>query len=317
MNLPDLSHNSSFLPTSPGFQFAWDSTSLGELKTCPRKYYYTIICGYQPKTLSRHLIFGLHYHSALEHYDKRKSLGDSHETAVLSSVHFLLKETWDFKLGRPWSSFDSHKNRYTLLRTVIWYLDHFAKDSIETIQLANGSPAVELSFRYNSGLTSSSGDPIFFCGHLDRLGKLNDAIYIVDRKTSTYAIDERFFQKFSPDNQFSMYSLSARIVYHQPIAGLIVDGAQIGVNFSRFYRGLIPRTETQLDEWFLDTSVWIQLAESYAKASHWPMNDKACGNYGGCDFREICSKNPSAREQWLQHGFSKRTWDPLISRGDV
>ena len=43
-------------PYLPGtnIQFAWDSTSLGLLKTCPRLYYYTIIEGYAPRGESIH-----------------------------------------------------------------------------------------------------------------------------------------------------------------------------------------------------------------------------------------------------------------------
>jgi hypothetical protein len=51
-------------------QFAWDSTSLGYLKECPRKYYYTMIEGWRGRGESVHLRFGQEYHAALEHYDR-------------------------------------------------------------------------------------------------------------------------------------------------------------------------------------------------------------------------------------------------------
>ena len=59
-------HLSSTLPT---LQIAWDSTSLKDL-ICPRKYYYQMIEGWRPKGESVHLKFGIHYHDALELYDK-------------------------------------------------------------------------------------------------------------------------------------------------------------------------------------------------------------------------------------------------------
>jgi hypothetical protein len=78
---------------APGtrFQVAWDSTSLGLLKECPRKYYYEIICGWRPKATSVHLVFGQLYHAGLEGYDHfAASIGkldgnlsdDEHDEAV-------------------------------------------------------------------------------------------------------------------------------------------------------------------------------------------------------------------------------------------
>ena len=58
--------NSAFSKSLPGLQIAWDSTSLGTLKECPRKYQYSIMLGKQPREISVHLTFGLYYHAALE-----------------------------------------------------------------------------------------------------------------------------------------------------------------------------------------------------------------------------------------------------------
>lgn len=64
-----LDRSTPFSAAHPHFQIAWDSTSLGLLKECPRKYYYEIILGWRPRATSVHLIFGQAYHAALEHYD--------------------------------------------------------------------------------------------------------------------------------------------------------------------------------------------------------------------------------------------------------
>ena len=51
---------------STGLQWAWDSTSLSNFVTCPRKYFYENLQGWQSEERSVHLIFGGHYASALE-----------------------------------------------------------------------------------------------------------------------------------------------------------------------------------------------------------------------------------------------------------
>lgn len=307
----------SFSNDNPHLQIGWDSTSLGTFKECPRKYYYTIVLGYAPRQESVHLKFGAIYHSALEHYDHAKFAGASHVDAQREALRQAMLQTWDTRLSRPWFSDDEYKNRFTLVRSVVWYLEQFADDPIETVRLANGKPAVELSFRFDLGMQSHTGEDLLYSGHLDRLGKLNGQVYVLDRKTTKTSINNDYFDKYSPDNQFSGYMTAAKIVYNQPAVGLIVDAAQVGVTFSRFYRGFVNRTESQLNEWLSDTRQYIAAAERMAESGYWPMNDKSCNNYGGCPFRSICAKDPSTRELWLKADFTRRVWDPLQVRGDI
>jgi hypothetical protein len=103
----------------------------------------------------------------------------------------------------PAPSTGSHnlKTRETLVRSVIWYLEQFADDTCETVQLANGKPAVELSFRMEMDWGPESGEgqkealnrygrpltlaqPYVLSGHLDRVVKFQESFYVMDRKTS-------------------------------------------------------------------------------------------------------------------------------------
>ena len=158
-------------------------------------------------------------------------------------MKYVLTITWDEKKNRPWISDDPNKNRLTLLRSVVWYLLQFADDPIETVRLANGKPAVELSFRFDSGYTTSNGENILLCGHLDRLAMLNNKAFVLDRKTTKSTINSSFFDKFSPDNQMTLYAIAGKVVYNIQIEGIIVDGAQIAQSFTRFLRGTVPRSE--------------------------------------------------------------------------
>jgi hypothetical protein len=309
--------NGAFSPAVPMLQSLWDSTSLGALKECPRKYYYNIVLGFVPRAESVHLTFGQHYHSALECYDHAKANGADHDTAVLAALRHALTVTWNNKLQRPWDSDDNYKNRETLVRTVLWYLDIFREDPFKTVQLANGKPAVELSFQFNTSYSDPTGSPYLLCGHMDRVAEWNDQLWIMDRKTTKSTISTDFFAKFSPDNQFTLYTLAGKVAFDLQVKGIIVDGAQVAVTFSRFARGPVERHASTIDEWYQELGGWLQSAEQYALAQHWPMNDKSCGNYGGCPYRSICSKAPSMRAQWLKADFVRRTWDPSIARGDI
>ncbi len=72
---------SPFLPGTK-IQFAWDSTSLGWLKTCPRLYEYSMIEGWRSHGPSVHLDFGQYYHHALELYDRHRAAGADYAEAL-------------------------------------------------------------------------------------------------------------------------------------------------------------------------------------------------------------------------------------------
>jgi hypothetical protein len=276
-----------------------------------------MVQGFASRQESVHLTFGILYHSSIERYDHFRAQGLDHEMAQLRTLEWMLKATWDPKLQRPWISDMREKTRFTLIRTVIWYLEQFAEDAFETVILDNGRPAVELSFKVGLEFASSQGEEYTLCGHLDRVAKMNGETWILDKKTTKGPIDQEYFKKYTPDNQMSAYSFAGKIVYEMPIRGVIVDAAQVGVTFSRFGRGPVPRTDGQLGEWYNDTKTWLTLAEGFAKAQYWPQNDRFCSMYGGCAFREVCSKSPETRQEWLSRMMGQRVWDPLVSRGDI
>lgn len=314
----DAPVNTSFSSWVPAMQLAWDSTSIGLLKECPRKYQLSLYAGWAPRVESVHLRFGIEHHEALAVYDHAKAQGAPHDDALDAALAHVLRSTWDEALGRPWFSDHQQKNRFTLIRTIVWYLEEFRDDPLRTVRLANGKPAVELSFRWTSDMTTPDGEPVLLCGHLDKIATGPDGqTYIVDRKTTGSYLGTDYFSKFSPDNQFTLYSLAGKVVYSQPVAGLVVDAAQIAVSFSRFQRGLVPRHQSVIDEWYTDLQIWLGQAYEYAKRNYWPMNDKSCNNYGGCPFRGICAHAPSIRDEWLKASFVHRTWDPLRVRGDL
>src|SRR3974377_768007 len=85
---------SPFLPETK-IQFAWDSTSLGWFKTCPKLYELSMLEGWRAKRESLHLKFGLLYHSALESYDRYRVQGAKHDPTVIQVIYDTMVATWD------------------------------------------------------------------------------------------------------------------------------------------------------------------------------------------------------------------------------
>jgi hypothetical protein len=312
-------NNKSFSQKLPRFQTSIDSTSLGAFKQCARYYYYSIICGYTKIGVQIHLDFGSAAHHVSENYQRARSQGIEHEAALEATIVKALSGTWDYKANAP-AFDDPQKNRLSLIRFAVEYLDHYEKQGspLKTLQLENGKPAVELTFLFDAGFRSMTNEIISLCGHIDRLVAFNDDIFIADLKTTMEAISSKYAERFTPDNQFTLYTIAGRVALGVPARGILLDAAQIGVNFVRFQRFPVYRPQPVLDEWLQALPYWVSLMESCAVVAEpmpnpeaaYPQNDKACGLYGGCQFREICGRSPLARKPIMDATFQIRRWDP-------
>lgn len=294
-----------------GVQIAWDSTSIGLAETCLRKYYYSMIRGISPKNKSVHLIFGGLYASALESYYKLKADGLDHEKALNKVIGETMEASWDYEKNLPVEFDDNKKTRPNLIRTIVWYLDQFhdeTEDGIRTYHLASGKPAVELSF------TLEIDDDVLLCGHLDRVVHFGNDLYVMDQKTTGGTIGPYFFNQFKPNMQMSLYAWAGQTILSSPVRGVIIDGAQIATNFTRFERGFTTRTKSELNEWYESAIYHINAAREATAKDKFPMNTSACGNYGGCPFRSVCSSAPGVRENYIKADFTDHNWDPLKAR---
>lgn len=321
---------SCFLPGTKT-QYAWDSTSLSWLKTCPRLYQYSMIENWRPKHPGPHLFFGLIFAEVCQGYQKSVFQGITHDDAVFDMVKHAHSRSWD------WDSDDKYKNKYTLVEAVITYLDQWQDDPAKTVKLTDGTPAVELSFKFqldwgpqagfDKGKTTiqatdgefevATEQPYILCGHLDRIVEFNGVLMVMDQKTTKTTLAPRYFDQYHPNNQMTLYTLAAGVIYDQPIKGVIIDGLQVLLTEPhRCVRGFTYRTPGELDEWLEDLQHWFSLAEFFAESNYWPKNDTACDKFGGCQFKNVCNKDPSVRKAFLKSNFTQeeQRWDPLIPR---
>ena len=296
----------------PDLQIAWDSTSLKDLESCPYLYYLHIIRGWVPKRRPPALHFGIAYHRGIEVYERGKAKGLDFNDAVIGGIRSALREWGDF------DSDDNRRTKFTLIRGLVWYADKYLMDPAKTVILRSGEPAVELPFRVPLPWLTPDGDPYLACGHLDRLVQLGDTIRVSDAKTTVSTLSTTYFARYDLDVQMDLYDFFGRTIYpdENMIAGILIDGMQTAVNFSRFGRYFSDRRKGQRDEWIEQLGKWISFAEYYAKTQVWPMNKTSCSKYGGCRFCEVCSKEPSVRHVVLESDFMIEHWNPLRDRGE-
>ena len=320
-----LPTQSPFLPNT-NIQYAWSSSSLDLLKRCPRLYQYTVIEGWASRDESIHLRFGIEYHQALQDYAISRAKGIRHEDAIHDTIRSLHGRVFDWNVDRTTRA-GKYKNRESIVSLVVDYLDHFADDPASTYILQDGTPAVELSFRLEldwgpMGLPKDHliadaqneiiNQPYLLCGHLDRIVSFSDNLYVMDHKTSMSTLSGYYFSGWSPSNQMTLYTYAGNVVLHSPVRGVIISAAQIKLTEPNvFERGFTYRTPDQLSEWLDDLRFWLGQAEAFATANYWPQNDTSCSMFGGCKFREVCSKSPQVRDTYLSASFDKI--DPINS----
>lgn len=304
---------------SDGFRIAWDSTSAKAFMTCPRKFQFEMIEGWRLPSTSVHLRFGGIYASALEHYHKCMAAGAHREEAIRASVSLALVESWDHDLdadgqrlpgtGAPWQSDHDKKNRETLIRTIVWYFDEFEEEEASTVILANGKPAVELSFKLQIE------NDLIFCGHIDRMIEVHGSIYVQDQKTTSGYINESYRRGFSVDFQMTGYSLAAKTLWAVPVKGVVIDAARILVGSSHFERFITQRTDAMIEDGLRLLKHLVKLEHQCAETGYYPPNYSACGNYGGCPFISVCNKPEHLRRNFLRAEFvQQEPWNPMVER---
>lgn len=331
---------SPFLPNSD-VMYAWDATSIGLFKTCPRLYWYQIVRGFTTLAESIHLRWGIEYHHALESYDRFILTSQDHDDALRRVIKELHSRVWNWT-PNPTEGKRSEelKTKAHLVRAVIWYLDQYSKedDPAETMIFSDGTPAVEVNFKFEldwgpkvSGTwldtspekgeydTGILRQPYILCGYLDRVVIYQEQPFVMDRKTTTSTPGSYFFEAFDVDTQMTLYTIAGQIVLQSPIRGVMIDACQVAVEFSRNTRGITYRSKDQIAEWLYDLRYFLEDAERCATENYWRMNDSSCGKFGGCRFRSICSmKSPTVREKFLKSNFIQLApedrWNPLKPR---
>jgi hypothetical protein len=320
-------------------QFAWDSVSLSTILECPQRYKLKIIEGWRNKApgYAIALGFGILVHTGVEEYHRARANKKSHDEATKFALRRVmekrnapdeptlysllptpdaitqLKEETDEDEGDTGGSLRNAKvrTRYHLWRALVWYFEQYRNDPMEVVQLANGTPAVEHSFRVDVGKSLSDGTPILLAGHIDKLVRFNGQVLVTDVKT-TKSISRLYFRMFDLSHQMTGYTLGGKLALPEPIAGVCIDAIELQIGGVKFSRGFTYRTESQLNE-YRDLLGYVgSMAERYYYEDYYPLNTAACMF---CEFKDVCSQPPELRHGYLNFLFERReAWNPLKSR---
>jgi hypothetical protein len=318
-------------------QFAWDSTSLSTAMACARRYLYSIIEGWQPKSPDSAiaLVFGILVHSGIEQYHRERAAGKGYEQAILGALRYvsqreengkrlvlLLPTEHDINELKQEDADDEEsdgfnlrnskiRTRYHLFRALVWYFEQYRQDHLIVQILQSGSAAVEHSFRVPVGKSLSDGTPLLLSGHYDKIVEFNGELFVSDVKT-TKALTHSWRAGFDLSHQMTGYIAGGKIALHKPVKGAWIDALQLQVGGVKFSRFTTTRSESQLQEFLADLEYYARLAETWYLDQHYPLNTSACFL---CIYKDVCRQPPEFRQAYLQTYYEQKpAWNPLKSR---
>ena len=284
-----------------------DNSILGALGRCNRLAFYNYRLNRASRAVNYPINFGVAYHEyrdVLEKHYMKWCLEDKKELEI---VRPTLKEISWAMATKDWKDPPiEHKKGYLDLGRLEKTCDEaFLMWEQEKLQGYYKVLTTETPF----DLKLPSGRR--FYGRIDQSLLWNNRLWLRDFKT--VGRKEDWKEKYNPDHQFTGYVWAAQQLSGRRVEGVIVDIVyNIKTKGPEFHPTLATRTSEDIAHWL----EWIE--DEYdnwdraCREGTWPMRTTACGDYGGCYFRECCNSGSWASiENWLENKTIYSVWDPM------
>ncbi len=295
------------MSNKPDFPMTIDNTMRAAFISCPQLYFRTYFQHWKPKLESVDLVAGKAYAAGVEaarlefYLHKNPSTDD----CIAAGVGALITSYGNFDSGTHVKSLDR------MIGALDEYFRNygFATDHIQP-HFADDKPAVEFSFALPIPGTAhpTTGEPLLYTGRFDMLGVYNNALFVVDEKT-TKQLGNSWIKSWALASQFTGYCWAAR-QYGYPVAGAIIRGISILKTKYGHAESLQYRPEWIIDRWLIQLGKDLNRMIEAWKKDDWDYDlNTSCNNYGGCKLVDVCSSRQPLRV--LEQDFVKRVWDPL------
>lgn len=307
-----------------------DNTSISIFKECPRKWHYGMQLGLRPNSYAAPLEFGGAYHACLEVFDDLLAKGKSRDDALRETIREAFRvsaPTLEDGSPSPFAQAtagDTARTRTTLVRTLIWYEEHYRNEiagDMQTYVLASGEPAVELSFSFELPVEffnpeTNQMEPAHYTGHIDKIVTYQGRLFAMERKHTKNSFYDSYWNRYINSSQIDGYIYASHVNFNLEVGGCIIDATQFQVNSSRFARRVVTRTPERRHEWLLETLYWLHQLDSCIKSDYFPRNTESCSKYSGCQFYELCFAHKDVQPAIMREHFRVEKWDPTKIRGD-
>lgn len=263
------------------------SSSLDTFKKCPKLYFYRYVAKREPRWRSIDLLWGSAMDKAIERMELLRWEGTDREISLRLVLHSALIESWKW----PQRRMTKAKNRLTLARAIVTYVDRWWDDPITTM-IFDGKPMVQQEI-----IVTLEGRRFYL--RLDRVGVLGDIPAVVDLKTTGHPIDDWWVGGFTPNGQMTLYTIGLSQLLGANVQYVVIDGVSSTERETICERALVQRTPKMIEEWLWDLPRWLERLGECEESGVWPMNDTACFR---CEYRRVCQTSPEGRGAVLGSG---------------
>jgi len=295
--------------TMTAFPKIFDSSMMALYKNCPQLFRLTYIEQWKPKELSVHLHAGAAFAKAIEATRTAYYVGgDEADNSIAIGLAALIEAYGDFECPA-----DSAKSLERMLGAFEFYWSRYPLGTeVDPIVLPGGKRGIEFSFAEPLPIMHpETNEPLIYCGRMDAILNYAGGQFICDEKT-TSSLGASCSRQWDLRAQFTGYAWACQK------AGIRVDGAIVrGVSILKTkydtQEAISYRPEWQVQRWYDELLDWIEDIIRDWKRSKFRHNlDHACGDYGGCAFRGVCSSTKEFADATLETYFERRYWDPIL-----
>ena len=331
--------------------YSWsqvDSSKIGTLMKCPRKFFFNYVCGWQPESSSVHLVAGSGIHKAIECIAQNESTSMSDEELVEESYEHFLDE-WRKYFSPQEDRYYKAKGPANIHRMLEKYVEQHRVPNwyLEDIEI----PGLALI-----------GEDRPIIGRLDMIVRLkeNDLLAVVDHKTTgrmstTYRAGwdlshqmgtylHMLYQLYEPNEIYGAI-INVIVLRHEPApqkkflpsgapdlykTGPKKDQQKIktfsgtGIEFEQIK---LAKSNDDMKIWYNMMNYWysnletefLMLTEQSPSndiMTAFPMNTTACTDYNTiCPYHDICSNCTNPLQMVKEKppvGFVKQFWDPEL-----
>lgn len=268
----------------------FDSSKLKCYLECPRRFYWRYVRHLVPLHEQAALSFGAAIHDALFIWHQKNDLD-----AAIEAFH----NSWDDLEGQ---TLRSHEKGEELL-----------------IRYARRYPPNREPFKFVGGLevkVQIQINGITYGGRIDGIVEWGGMNLILDHKTAT-RMGPKYFNQFRPDLQMTGYAFMASQLMQKTMHGIVINVLYFTTKTYDFFREISSREPFEYQEFVqIVTSVANEiLSLDWDERRSWRPNWTSCGDWGGCDYRELClCEDPESLADTM---YRYEVWHPFADNRDV
>lgn len=258
-------------------------------------------------------------------------------SAMHAALHALYTDVWDLEVAiyamrEAWGDFRTppgSKHGYlTLGHLEIILADYMeTRDPTELGQVKSAAQYAEKAVVFD--WPDADGNLLRLGGMLDMTAEISGQKFIIDNKCTTGWLNDYWALNFKIGHQFRIYAAAMQVLTGEVYDGVYINGVYIGQPPKSGWKNVksVPSklfgpfyfTPAHLAETRAWAQTWANSIEMWKATGHFPQNERACGDYGGCPFMDLCDKpaelvkNAHARRNFVR----RKDFGVLVSGADA